>query len=124
MLAIHTENLDEFAVVECKGRITCSEDVFRLRDAVLAQDAAGMIALDLSEVRAIGGGGLGMLAYLQHWANASGIELKLFDPSRPVLDGLTRNRSIENFVIANFREMIDLLVQWEKRPSVRPLIAA
>ena len=124
MLAIHAENLSELAVVECKGRITRSEDVFRLRDAVLAQDDAGMIALDLSEVRAIGGGGLGMLAYLQHWANASGIELKLFDPSKPVLDGLVQIRSIENFKIASFDEMMDLYMQWEKRTPAQLLVAA
>jgi anti-anti-sigma regulatory factor len=124
MLAIHTENMNELAVVECKGRITRSEDVFRLRNEVLSQDDSQTIALDLSGVNAIGGGGLGMLAYLQHWADANGIEMKLCEPSQPVVEGLMQNRSIGNFKIASFHEMMDMLLQWERRREMLPRMAA
>ena len=109
MLAIHVENLSDLAVVECKGRIIRSDSVFQLRDVVQAQNAARIIALDLSEVEAIGGGGLGMLAFLERWAREHDIRLKLFCPSKPVLEGLVHNRSILNFEIATFHEMMDIL---------------
>jgi len=67
-------------VVECKGRIVCEEAVFRLRDIVQGQAAARIIALDLSEVEAIGGGGVGMLAVLDGWARDRNIQFKLFSP--------------------------------------------
>jgi anti-anti-sigma regulatory factor len=109
MLAIHTESLGNLAVVECKGRITQSDSVFKLRDYVQAQAPARIIALDLSEIEAIGGGGLGMLAYLERWARQNNIHLKLFSPSKPVLEGLVSNRSILDFEIATFHEMMSIL---------------
>jgi anti-anti-sigma regulatory factor len=118
MLAIRAENLGDLAVVECKGRIIRSDSVFKLRDFVQAQAPAHIIALDLSEVEAIGGGGLGMLAFLERWARQRDIRLKLFCPSKPVLEGLARNRSIPNFEIATFHEMMDLLAQSDSRYSL------
>ena len=109
MLTIHVENLNDLAVVECKGRIVTSDAVFKLRDVVRTQVNARIIALDLSEVKAIGGGGLGMLAFLDRWARDNNIQFKLFDPSRAVLEGLVRNRSILDFEIASFHEMMGIL---------------
>jgi len=109
MLTIHVENLNDLAVVECKGRIVTSDAVFKLRDVVRAQVNARIIALDLSEVKAIGGGGLGMLAFLDRWARDNNIQFKLFSPSRAVLEGLVRNRSILDFEIASFHEMMGIL---------------
>ena len=109
MLAIHVENLSDLTVVECKGRIVRDEEVFKLRDVVLTQAACRIIALDLSEVAAIGGGGLGMLAFLDRWARDHNIQFKLFSPSRPVVEGLVRNRSILDFEIATFHEMMRIL---------------
>ena len=109
MAAICAENLGDMAVVECKGRIVHSDAVFALRDVVQAHADARVIALDLSEVTVIGGGGLGMLAFLERWARQHGIRIKLFCPSKAVLQGLEQNRSIQNFEIASFHEMIDIL---------------
>ena len=94
MLTIHVEKLNDLAVVECKGRIVRSDAVFKLRDAVRGQASGRVIALDLSEVEAIGGGGLGMLAFLAQWAGDHDIQFKLFSPSRAVVEGLVRDRSI------------------------------
>jgi anti-anti-sigma regulatory factor len=109
MLAIHVENLNDLTVIECKGRILRSEEVFKLRDVVLARPAARIIAVDLSEVKAIGGGGLGMLAFLDRWARGHNIQFKLFSPSSAVVEGLVRNRSILNFEIVSFHEMMRIL---------------
>ena len=57
MLSIHIENIADIAIVECEGRIVQSEAAFNLRDAVTSQRDARIIVLDLSEVRAIEGGG-------------------------------------------------------------------
>lgn len=118
MLAIHAETLNDLAVVECKGRIINSDAVFKLRDAVMAQARARIIALDLSEVQAIGGGGLGMLAFLRRWASEHDVRFKLFSPSRAVLAELVRNRSILDFEIASFHEMMAILADCDHRYSV------
>ncbi len=115
MLKINVENLNDLAVIECKGRIVHSDSVFKLRDVVQAQATARIIALDLSEVKVIGGGGLGMLAHLERWAREHNIRVKLFCPSPSVLEGLTQNRSIQNFEIASFHEMMDVLAHADRR---------
>jgi anti-anti-sigma factor len=89
MLSLHVESVDDVAIVECRGRIVRSEAAFKLRDAVISQSHARVIWLDLSEVSAIEGGGLGMLLFLQKWAQSHNIQLKLFNPVRSVKDRLT-----------------------------------
>ena len=84
MLSAHIDNINDLAVVECEGRMVGSEAAFRLREAVTSQTEARIVVLDLSEVYAIGGGGLGMLVYLQQWTRDHGIQFKLFNPSRSV----------------------------------------
>jgi hypothetical protein len=64
MLVLHVEKIGDLAVVECEGRIARSEEAFKLREAVTSLRKARIIVLDLSEVRAIEGGGLGMLLFL------------------------------------------------------------
>jgi len=113
MLAIRVEHFTDLAVVECRGRIIRSDSVFKLRDTVQSQDDARVIALDLSEVQAIGGGGLGMLVFLERWAEENGIQLKLFSPSEPVMEALAPYRSLAHFEIANIQDMIGLLSQYD-----------
>ena len=117
-MALHVENMSDLAVIECKGRITRSETVFKLRDMVLAQAHSHIITLDLSEVTAIGGGGLGMLAFLERWAREHEIRLKLYRPSKPVLEGLVQNRSILNFEIVSFHEMMNILAHSDSRYAI------
>jgi anti-anti-sigma regulatory factor len=118
MLAIRGENLGDLAVVECKGRIVRSDAVFKLRDVVQAQATARIIALDLSEVEVMGGGGLGMLAFLERWARRHDIRLKLYCPSPAVLEGLAHNHSLPNFEIASFHEMMDILADADSHYSL------
>jgi len=118
MLSIRVENLSDLAVIECKGRIIRSDAVFKLRDVVQAQTASHVIALDLSEVEAISGGGLGMLAFLERWTRDQDIRLKLFCPSKPVLEGLTQTRSILDFEIASFHEMMSILAHSDSQYAI------
>jgi len=117
MLTIDVENLGELAVVACKGRIVCEGAVFRLRDIVQAQAAARIIVLDLSDVEAIGGGGVGMLAFLDGWTRERDIEFKLFRPSIAVVEELVNNRTILDFEIAGFHEMVRILNKQDKGRS-------
>jgi anti-anti-sigma regulatory factor len=117
MLAIRVEKLGDLALIECKGRIVSSDSVCKLRDAVMAQSNARIVALDLSAVEAIGGGGLGMLAFLQRWTNDHAIQLKIFSPSEPVMRVLNTGHlqmDIE-FDIASFQEMMMILSQADSR---------
>jgi anti-anti-sigma regulatory factor len=115
MFAIHVKKLNDLTVVECKGRIVHNDHVFKLRDVVLAEAGSHVIALDLSEVQAIGGGGLGILAFLERWARERHIRFKLFHPSRAVLEGLARNHSILDFEISGFHEMMGILTHSDRR---------
>jgi len=113
MLTIDVESQGELSVVECKGRIVCEDAVFRLRDIVQDQAAARVIVLDLSEVEAISGGGVGMLAVLDGWARDREIQFKLFSPSAAVVEGLVNNRALLDFEIASFHEMMRIFMQQE-----------
>jgi len=64
MLNVTVENIGELAVVECEGRIVQREATIKLRKAVTSQTDARIVVLELSEVHAIEGGGLGMLVFL------------------------------------------------------------
>ncbi len=105
MLEIKADNLDGFTVIECRGGIVRDDSVFKLRDFVLAQKFADTILLDLSQVREIGGAGVGMLAYLNHWAQEHSIELKLFSPSKEVMKALLQNGAVSNFEIVHLHEL-------------------
>lgn len=109
MLSIHIENIGDITIVECEGRIVRSEAAFKLREAVTSQRNARIVVLDLSEVRAIEGGGLGMLLFLQRWAHEHDIRLKLFNPTNSVRDRLGRANSMLQLDITTLEEMMALL---------------
>jgi anti-anti-sigma regulatory factor len=88
MPSVHIDNLGETAIVACAGRFVRNEAAFKLRDAVRSQTNARVVVLDLTNMHAIGGGGLGTLVLLQKWAQDNDIRFKLFNPAGPVLDKL------------------------------------
>jgi anti-anti-sigma regulatory factor len=88
VMRFHIENIGEMTIIECDGGVVKSNAAFRLRDAVTSQRDARIIVIDLSEVRAIEGGGLGILAFLSRWAQDHAIQFKLFNPTKSVRDRL------------------------------------
>ena len=118
MLNVTVEHIGELAVVECEGRIVQSEAAFKLREAVTSQTEARIVVLELSEVHAIEGGGLGMLVFLQRWARDHNIRFLLFNPSKSVRNSLKRAKSIANIYIATVEEMMALLVYADGRYAV------
>ena len=109
MLSLHIENVGEMAVIECDGRIVQSDAASKLRQAVDLQSDCRIIVLDLSNVPTIEGGGLGMLVFLQRWAQNHDIRLKLFNPRESVRYRLERASSMREFDIATLDEMMALL---------------
>src|SRR6202161_3420357 len=97
MLNVTVANMGELAVVSCEGRIVQRQAASRLREAVTSQADAQIVVLELSEVRAIGGGGLGMLVFLQRWAREHKIRFLLFHPSKAVQSKLEHARSMTEF---------------------------
>jgi anti-anti-sigma regulatory factor len=87
MPSIH-DKVGEMATIECAGRFVRSGAAFKLRDAVRSQTDARVVVLDLTEMHALGGGGLGVLVLLERWAQDHDIRFKLFNPSGPVRDKL------------------------------------
>ncbi len=118
MLTIHTENIGDLAIVECEGRLVRSEAAFQLRDAVTLQTDARVIVLDLTEVHALEGGGLGMLIYLQRWAQDHDIRLKLFNPSLSTRHRLEQASTMQEFEIASLFEMSTLLTRAEQQVAL------
>lgn len=109
MLNIHVDHVGDVAVVECEGRIVSSAAAFELRNAVTEQADARIVILDFSELEALGGGAVGMLAFLQRWASQHNIRLKLFNPSRSLLERLENTTSIPAFEFATIDEVIAYL---------------
>src|ERR1700738_737312 len=118
MLNVAVENIGELAVVECEGKLVRSEAVLKLREAVTSQTDARIVVLELSEVHAIEGGGLGMLVFLRRWARVHNIRVLLFNPSKAVRNGLTRARSISEFYIPTMDEMMALLAYASSRHAL------
>lgn len=109
MLGLGIERIGKLAVVECKGRIVSSETAFKLRRAVTSLEDSRIVVLDLSEVSAIDGSGLGILLFLERWAFVHEIQFKLFHPTKSVRERLELVSSIRPFDIAPPQEMIALL---------------
>ena len=115
MLDLRIEEIGELAVIECQGRIVNSETAFKLREAVLSLRDVRTILLDLSEVSAIEGGGLGMLLFLKRWACDHDIQLKAFNP---ILCVRNRLDSAAEFDIASARETMALLASADNSLAV------
>jgi anti-anti-sigma regulatory factor len=115
MSNIHVDKVGDMAVVECEGRFVRSDEAFRLRDAVASQRDAHVIVLDLTEMRAIGGGAIGVLVFLQRWARDRDIRFKLFNPSRFIKDKLEHTNALSEFDIASLDEMMALLGHADSR---------
>ena len=113
MISVNVEKLGDLRIVECDGRIVRSEAAFALRDSVTAQRDARVIVLDFSEVNALEGGGLGMLMFLQRWAQDHHIHLKLFNPRHSVRARLEHTAPNIDFEIVSLEQLLDLLTQAE-----------
>jgi anti-anti-sigma factor len=84
MLSIIVQDSGNVAVLGCEGRIVAGHEVDLLRSAALSRLNRRTVVLDLTRVETIDGGGIGLFVFLQGWARAAGIELKLRNPTQHV----------------------------------------
>jgi len=80
MLGVTIQDLGTVAVISCPRRIVAGQSVHALRQAVLAQENRRTVVLNLGGVDAVDCAGLGLLVFLQQWAQAGGIDLLLANP--------------------------------------------
>jgi anti-anti-sigma factor len=110
MLIINVEKLKDLAIVRCIGRIVHGENIRSLKGGVIAANDTRLIVMDLSEVQSIDAAGLSALVSLHHWSRSRGIQLKLINPSRFVLEVLNRTKLSLVFDISSFREALVAIV--------------
>ena len=89
MLTVKVERAEDIAVVKCSGRIVRGQES-TLKNAVLAEERARMIVLDLSDVETLDAGGVSLLVSLHRWTESRQAHLKLVNPRSFVYEMLTR----------------------------------
>jgi anti-sigma B factor antagonist len=114
-LRIQTQIAGDVFIVRCNGRIVFGDEGAALRERVGDMlSGSPRIVLDLSGVRYVDSGGLGILVGLSVSARNRGGELKLVNPSQRVSDLLQRTKlttiigvygNVEEAVLA-FREQV------------------
>ena len=87
MLAIHVQDFQETTVLRCSGRIVRGDGARDLLRAAMSQDSRHL-QIDLSGVKAIDAGGLGVLVALEKWANDGNRTILLTNPSKRVREAL------------------------------------
>ena len=85
---ISTEQIGGVAVLQCAGRVVGPESLTGLKEAVTSLSQLRVIVLDLTSVELLDARSLGMLVFLHNWACATGIQVKLVDPSKLVREML------------------------------------
>ena len=109
MLTVDVEKANDVAVVHCGGRLVRGAEVSTLRNAVVSENKARIVVLDLSQLDFMDGGGLNALVSLHHWTRNHGIQLKLVNPSSFVQEMLTRTRLNRVFDISSLHDALRVL---------------
>ena len=113
-LSTEIEYRDDVTVVHCHGRIVYHDEAAALPRTVEGLLSRGQhIVLDLRDVQAIDGAGLGHLLTALHVVNASGGTLHLAAPSRRTLDLLQLTSLDTVFEIYPALEDAVLVSRWQ-----------
>jgi len=107
MLKVIIRNLGDATIFRCEGGIAFP-DAGRLRVAVMTHPPTRLAVLDLAEVDAIDGAGLGILVSLRAWSRATGTRLKLMNlqPKVEYLLELTHLKPL--FEMSSVRDVLEL----------------
>jgi len=106
---IKSEQTDDVVVVQCAGRMVRGEALRLLKGAVTILTQPRIIELDLTEVKMLDAGGLGMLVFLHCWTRDNGIQLKLVNPSKLAREMLERTRLTSIFNISSVEDAPEIL---------------
>jgi anti-anti-sigma factor len=121
MLTVRVERAEDVAVVKCAGRIVRGQE-WPLKTAVLAEERARMVVLDLSDVESLDAGGLTLLVSLHRWTESRHAHLKLVNPRPFVYEMLTRTHLDCVFDISSLDHALAVLGNCEC--NARPAHAA
>lgn len=118
MLTVRVERAEDVAIVTVSGRIVRGQES-KLESAVLAQEFARMVVLDLSDVEALDAGGVSLLVSLHRWTEGRRAHLKLVNPRPFVYDMLTRTHLDCVFDISSLNHALEVLGNCEcnSRPA-------
>lgn len=105
---VSTEQIDDVAVLQCLGRIVDPEALSRLKAAVTSLSQLRVVVLDLSGVEMVDARGLGMLVFLHNWACATGIQVKLVNPSKLVREMLEVTGLTSVLHVSSVDELIEM----------------
>ena len=81
MLIVNIQSFGETLVFRCIGRIVAGEEVASLKRAVLCHQDNKTVVLDLSQVSALDGSGMGLLAFFAGWTRVVGTTFKVMSPT-------------------------------------------
>ena len=125
MLTVRVERAEDIAVVKCAGRIVRGQE-WPLKTAVLGEDRARMVVLDLSDVETLDAGGLTLLVSLHRWTEGRRAHLKLVNPRRFVYEMLTLTHLDCVFDISSLNHALAVLgnCECQGQPTSRPAHAA
>ena len=105
---ISSEQIGDVAVLQCAGRFVGPESLSVLKQAVTSLSRLRVIVLDLSSVEALDARGLGMLVFLHNWACATGIQVKLVNPSKLVREMLEVTALTSVLHVSSVDDIIDM----------------
>src|SRR5436190_21196770 len=108
MLTVRVERAEDIAVVKCAGRIVRGQE-WPLKTAVLGEDRARMVVLDLSEIETLDAGGLTLLVSLHRWTESNRTHFKLVNPRPFVHEMLTRTHLDCVFDISTLHDALAVL---------------
>ena len=109
MFTVGVERSEDVVVLQCRGRMVCGDATNILRDAVTSQRKARIVVLDLSDLMAIDGSGLGTLVSLYRWTTDNGVQLKLVNPSHMIREMLERTKLARIFDLSTVDEALLIL---------------
>ena len=112
MLTVRVEHAEDVAIVTASGRIVRGHEC-DLEKAVLAQERARMIVLDLTDVETVDAGGLNLLVSLHRWTEGRRAHLKLVNPRPFVYEMLTRTHLDCVFDISSLNHALAVLENCE-----------
>lgn len=111
-MVVNIHNLENGVLLRCTGRIVAGEEVNILRSVALAHSDGKEIVLDLANVSAMDGAGIGMLAFLQGRTRGTGLRLRIQNPSprvRQLLELTNLDSILEITPSREFQEICDTI---------------
>jgi len=105
---IEKKQTGDVAVLQCAGKMVRAAALRLLKDAVTGMSQLRVIVLDLSDVTMVGARGLGTLVSLHNWAGASGIQLKLVNPSKVMREMLELTGLTSVLQVSSLDEVIQI----------------